>query len=82
MIVVLCVDSTKNIWSLLLQNNGYKIIFGDYIAVLFIGIRGMYKFGLINMEVEMGDVDTSDGKKIILYVFEDCEFLLERIRMK
>lgn len=44
MIVVLYVDSTKNIWSLLLQNNGYKIIFGDYMAVLFIGIRGMFKF--------------------------------------
>lgn len=44
MIMVLYVDSTKNIWLLLLQNNGYKIIFGDYIAVLFIGIRGMYKF--------------------------------------
>lgn len=74
MIVVLCVDSTKNIWSLLLQNNGYKIIFGDYIAVLFIGIRGMYKFGLINMEVEMGDVDTSDGKKNnLVCFFEDCE---------
>lgn len=44
MIMVLYVDSTENIWLLFLQNNGYKIMFGDYIAVLFIGIRGMYKF--------------------------------------